>query len=135
MHQSGTDRGQREVERNDSVIEPQHGVAHADLVTMTENASAVDALAVDERDVDASEVAQHHGGALHLEDAVLLADDGIEQLDRAAWVPPDAIVGRQIDALPTLFVLIDETRHTRSRTYRGSPRPGAALTTNRRAFD
>ena len=59
-----------------AVVEPQDGVAHTDLVAVTQHVRARHALAIDERAVHAAEVAQHHRMPVTLEHAVLKNKSG-----------------------------------------------------------
>jgi hypothetical protein len=56
---------------------------------------AAHALVVDERPVEAAQIAQHEVVAAQLDDAVLLRDDLVEELDRVVRVAPERVDGRR----------------------------------------
>ena len=62
-----------------------------DFVAVSQHDLAAHALAVDVRAVQASEVAQHEAPVALLEDAVLLRNDLVEELDRIVRMPPQAV--------------------------------------------
>ena len=73
--------------------------AERDLVAVLEQRLAADALAVDVRAVEAAEVAQDEAPVALLEDAVLLRDDLVEELDRVVRVAPEAVDRPKLDRL------------------------------------
>src|SRR5690606_4349856 len=87
------------------------GGAEGDLVAVAERHLSADALAVDVGAVEAAEVAQHEPALALLEDAVLLRDDLVEQLDRIVGVPAQAVDGPELDRLLPLRRREDQSRH------------------------
>jgi hypothetical protein len=105
------------VELRGAVVIHECRVAQPDLVAVMQDLRALHSYAVDPRAVHAAEIAQHHQRALLLDDAVLLADDRVEQLDHVVRMPPDTLMRREVDRLPALFGDVDESRHA-PREYR-----------------
>ena len=60
---------------------------------------AANALAIHERPVQAAEVAQDEPAVARLDDAMLLRDDLVEELNRIVWVAPKAIDRSKLDRL------------------------------------
>ena len=82
-----------------AVVEPSSRRAERDLVAMLEQHLAAHALAVDVRSVQAAEVAQDEAPFANLDDAVLLRDDLVEELDGVVRVTPEAVDRAEIDRL------------------------------------
>ena len=70
-----------------------------------------DTLAVDVRAVQAPEVAEDEDPVALLENAVLLRDDLVEELDRVVRMPPEAVYRAQLDRLLPLVCGEDQTCH------------------------
>ena len=85
-----------------SVVEPSSSRAERDLVAVLEQHLAAHALAVDVGAVQAAEVAQDEPAVADLDDAVLLRDDLVEELDRVVRVAPEAVGCPQIRSLAVL---------------------------------
>ena len=81
---------------------------------------AVDPLAIDVGPVEAPKISQHELGPALLDDAVLLRDDLVEQLDGVAWVPPQAVVGAKFHNDLALRGSENNTRHSTRSGYRPS---------------
>jgi hypothetical protein len=73
--------------------------AERDVVPVLQLALTVDALAVHVRAVQTSEIAQHEVGTTPLEDAVLLRDDLVQQLDRVTRMPAKRVEVAQVHDL------------------------------------
>ena len=105
-------KGRVEVERRAvAVVVARARGAERDLVAVPQHHLATDALAVDVRAVEAPEVAQNDAAVALLEDAVLLRDNLVEELDRVVRMPAEAVDGAQLDRLLSLRGREDQTRH------------------------
>ncbi len=78
------------------VVEEDAGVAEGDLVAVVQRLLALDALVVDVGAVERAEVAQHPLRAAQLDEAVLLRDDAVEELDGVVGMTPEGVEGLEI---------------------------------------
>lgn len=92
-------------------FEASAGGSEGDLVAVLEGSFAPDALVVDERAVEAPEVAEDEVVAALLDDAVLFRDDFIEELDRVVRMAPKRVHRAQLDRLLAFGGLQDQTSH------------------------
>ena len=110
------------------------GGSERDLVTRVQCPLANDSITVDVGAVETTEIAQHERFAPQLDDAMLLRDDSVKQLNRVAGVPTKRVMGNELDdllafgcreqqmrhnALPKLLGLatLDKTRDTGQRCF------------------
>jgi hypothetical protein len=82
-----------------AVVEAALGGAERDLVAVLQRGLAAHALVVDERPVQAAQIAQDPAIRAQLDDAVLLRDDLVEELDRVVRMAPERIHRAKIDRL------------------------------------
>ena len=80
---------------------------------MLEGGFAPHALVVDERAVQAPEIAQDPVIGAQLDDAVLFRDDLVEELDRVVRVTPERVHRTQIDRLLAFSGLQNQASHRR----------------------
>lgn len=109
-----------------TVVEARAGRPKRDLVAVAEHHLAADPLAVDVRAVERAEIAQDHAPVPLLEDAVLLRDDLVEELDRVVRVTPEAVDGSKLDRLLSFGGRKNESSHR-------SPRDGTRDSPSRKA--
>ena len=98
LDRSGPDRRERQRDPR-SVVEASPRRAERDLVAVLEQHLAAHALAVDVRAVQAAEIAKDEAAVADLDDAVLLRDDLVEELDGVVRVPAEAVDRPKIDRL------------------------------------
>ena len=101
----------REVQRRRAVVVAGARRAEGDLVAVLEHLLAADALAVDVGPVEAPEVTKDELPLALLEDAVLLRNDLVQELDRVVRVPSEAVDRTQLDRLLPLGGREDQTCH------------------------
>ena len=86
--------------------------AQRDLVAVAHHLFAADALTVDLGAVQAAEIAEHEPAVALLEDAVLLRDDLVEQLDRVVRVTTEAVDRPKLDRLSAFCGCQDQPCHS-----------------------
>ena len=93
------------------VVEACPGCAERDIVAVVERLLPVDPLPVDISPVETPEIAEHVRLAALLDEAVLLRDDFIEELDRVRRMATQRVLGAQVYDLLTFRCCEQKTRH------------------------
>src|SRR5579862_9474336 len=96
---AGTRRERREIQGRRAVVVARPGGAERDLVSVAQKLFAANPLAVDVGPVQAPEVAEDELAFPLLEDAVLLRDDLVEELDGVVGVAPQAVDRAELNRL------------------------------------
>src|SRR5262249_6593098 len=111
LDRTGADRRRREIQGARAVVVTRARRSEGDLVAVAKHLLTANALAIDVRAVEAAQIPQDELSVALLEDAVLLGDNLVQELDGVVRVAPQAVDRAKFDRLLPLGGREDQTCH------------------------